>query len=391
MSERTCNVCEQQFSTKQRLDSHLKKKSKCTPKNDVMVDSKCYNCGITLSSKYTLARHLASTGTDCYKKRTSGNISEKQNGEVEMSSNIFNDESKNDNINVPLGIDLQSEDNVAFDDKKSNTDFLQYDIIPRGDIQMNDALVNHSIFVDGNIFDDSVNSVIQFNKVNNYSIDPIQQNKISETTFQHKNTLINDVPVKTVVLSIPVNNNVINNKTITNNVLFVKHGEESVEHMTREILLEILAKPTFIAFFENLVTSIYFNENVIQNINWFIAFPKISDGAVTFNHQISQFQRSSTKDTIDAKFYNIVNKLLYKLMDNIFKEDMYTKFLTPCQRHNLNKFNEYVFKYLSKEKLSSEAELILDSIRKLAFNSQGVARKSFREQGLSAKHLSLKF
>lgn len=181
-----------------------------------------------------------------------------------------------------------------------------------------------------------------------------------------------------------INNNNINN-TIQQ-ILFVEHGKESVKHITKEVMLKMLEQPNFIRFCVDAMKNTYFNRRVPKNNNWFIAYPKNEKAGVEFNHDTRQFERKPTVDIIDDKFSNMM-ELLQPLIEEIYKEDEETQCLSHTQRMNIKKY----YGFFGVMQISKECPEIYDAIHDLAYNMRVVPMTTFKEQGLDAKYLSIKF
>ena len=175
----------------------------------------------------------------------------------------------------------------------------------------------------------------------------------------------------------------------TNNIIqptFTKHGQESIDHITREVLLELLNSDNFTTLCSKLMKLLYFNVNVPQNNNWMIAYPKNGKAGVEFNYDTKQFERKSTIDIIDDKFSNMIN-LLQPLIEQICREDERDNILNTKQRKNINKF----FEHVGMLEISKESPEIYAKIHEIAYNYKTIPSANWKEQGLNANHLSIKF
>jgi hypothetical protein len=183
--------------------------------------------------------------------------------------------------------------------------------------------------------------------------------------------------------------NNINNSINNNNILpliFVEHGNECVKHITKEVMLKMLAQPNFIKFCVDLMKVTYFDRKVPKNNNWFIAYPKNDKAGIEFNHETFQFERKPTIDIIDDKFSNMMD-LLQPLIEEIYREDEETENLTHIQRMNIKRY----YGYFGVMQISKESPEIYQALHDLAYNMRSVPMTTFKEQGLDAKYLSIKF
>ena len=209
------------------------------------------------------------------------------------------------------------------------------------------------------------------------AVKPIEQ----KGTIKCSEKITNNVVVNSQVNQV----NQMNNQ-VKNDIIFVKHGSEKIDHITREIMLEILDKNNFSDMCVHLMKLMYFNVNVPQNLNWMIAYPKNTNAGVSFNHETNEFNRSDTRDIIDDKFANMIN-LLQPLIERICREDETDNILNTKQRRNVAKF----FEHVGMLEISKESPDIHKKIHTLAYNYKTVPTTSWRNQGLNANHLSIKF
>jgi hypothetical protein len=178
----------------------------------------------------------------------------------------------------------------------------------------------------------------------------------------------------------------INNTIVTPTIGFVKTGQEKIDHLTKEVLLKILNINSFRKVCIEFMKELYFNKKVPENHNWFIAYPNHGKAGIIYNYDTEQFVRTETEEIINEKFDNMMH-LLQPLIEEIYKEDELNNNLTNVQRFNLQRFYALFGAY----HLSNEAEDIYDAVHDLAYNYQSIPKNSWKEQGLDAKHLSIKF
>lgn len=185
-----------------------------------------------------------------------------------------------------------------------------------------------------------------------------------------------------------INNNINNIQPIinNNNVQFVKHGKETIGHITKEVLLRLLNQPSFTWLCTEFMRMLYFNAQAPQNNNWCIAYPKNEEAGVVFDYKEGQFERKSTTQIIDDKFSNMMD-LLYPILSEIHDEDEKLNNLNAYQKKNIKKY----FGLYGVTEISTESTEIYNSVHKMAFRSRRVPMTSWRNQGLKGNHLSLKF
>ena len=176
----------------------------------------------------------------------------------------------------------------------------------------------------------------------------------------------------------------INNQTI-NNVNILKPGKENISHITRYVLLEILNK-SFTNVCKDLMQLIYFNSDVPENCNWCIIYPKNEQGGMAFNHNTKIFERKSTQEIIDEKFSNMID-LVFPLMSDIYNDKELNEKLSINQKKNIQRY----FHHYGVSNISNESSEIYKAMFEIAYKNKTTSMKSWKDQGLNAKYLSLKF
>ena len=166
---------------------------------------------------------------------------------------------------------------------------------------------------------------------------------------------------------------------------FVKHGYESVDHITKDFMLQLLNK-RFDVMCSDLVKELYFNKKVPRNNNWSLAYPKDENAGLAFNYDTNLFERTSTKDLIDDKFSNMIT-LLQPLIEEILKEDEETQFLNNRQRYNISMY----YGHFGMMQISKEDPALYEIIHQLAYNYKSIPMTNWHEHGLTGNHLSIKF
>jgi Zinc finger, C2H2 type len=205
------------------------------------------------------------------------------------------------------------------------------------------------------------------NQINNQTIIQNQTN-ITNNINNTNNTFIQIQPV------------------IKEKVILAKHGEETISHITKDIMLEILNIESFPKMCTELMRLLYFNKKVPENRNWTIVYPKNQNAGIEYNHTSGKFERKKTYNIIDDKFSNMVN-LLFDLVQEISRDDIENDHLSKRQKINVNKYCMH-FGQLDISKTSKE---VYNSIHSFAYNSRIDQMKEWGENGHKGNHLSLKF
>ena len=200
-------------------------------------------------------------------------------------------------------------------------------------------------------------------------------------------TIINNLNDNRIINNGVINNiSVDNHSTIVNNVIIAKHGEETISHITKEVMLEILNIESFPKMCTELMRLLYFNKEVPENQNWAIVYPKNKNAGIEFNDTTNKFERKSTYDIIDDKFSNMVS-LLFDLVQEISRDDIENDNLSKRQKINVNK---YCMHY-GQLNISKTSKDVYQSIHSLAYDSRKTQMEVWKDNGHSGNHLSLKF
>ena len=203
---------------------------------------------------------------------------------------------------------------------------------------------------------------------------------VKQTNIVKNNQLIQNIINKN-------NYNQINIQPVVNNnhITIAKHGEETISHITEEIMLQLLAMETFTQMSTELTKLLYFNDEVPENKNWTIVYPRNKKAGVQLNNETNEFEREETEKIINYKFCNMIT-LFLPMVDKFDK--MAEEFnLTWRQRSNIKKFTSY----FGTTQISKEAKYIYDSIKEMVYNERLKTMKTWKEKGYKGNHLSLKF
>ena len=166
-------------------------------------------------------------------------------------------------------------------------------------------------------------------------------------------------------------------------VLFVKHGEERIDHITKEFLLKLLDNPSSQKMFIDLMSTLYFSDEVPENNNWTLVYPYNTQAAVVFDYDQNKFVRNSNEQIINDKFSNMIDKIV-PMIDEI-NEDKDN--LTRNQQLNIAHFYDKECMY----ELSKSCPDIYELIRKLAYEKRFTPMKTWKDSGFDGKHLSISF
>lgn len=214
----------------------------------------------------------------------------------------------------------------------------------------------------------------------------IIRHMMSQKTDCYINRLKKDQ--KTIIENLTVNpknmiSNVINNMKPPK---FVKRGKENVDHITKDVVLELFKNTKFIFICEELMKLVYFNINVPQNCSWSIAYPKNDNAGVAYNHDEDEFERKETKEIVEDKFSNMIN-LLVPVMQAIHKDTVLYESLSDMQQVNIVRF----FYHLGMYQISKESPDVYEAMHRLCYEQRRIPMKLWGDLGYKGNHLSLKF
>ena len=173
---------------------------------------------------------------------------------------------------------------------------------------------------------------------------------------------------------------------IVKQITLAKHGKETISHITKEMMLELLALESFTKMSTQLAKLLYFNDDVPENKNWTIVYPRNKKAGLELNEDTNMFERVLTEKLINSKFTNMIG-LFLPMVEEIDQDDRLLNNLSWRQRSNIKKFTSY----FGITNISEEAKYIYDSIKEMAFNERSKTTKTWKEGGREGNHLSLKF
>ena len=217
------------------------------------------------------------------------------------------------------------------------------------------------------------------------NIEPNNQSSQPNTTTNNiiKNKITNNITNNKTSIKIgKIVNKPINN-TINIQPIFVKHGQERVDHITKDFLLKLLDCSSSQRMFVDLMATLYFSEEVPENNNWSLAYPYNDNAAIVFDYEKNEFTRMSNEKIIDQKFSNMIDKIV-PMIDEIYKDK---EKLTRNQYINILHFYDKECMY----DLSEQCPDIYELIRKLAYEQRFIPMKTWKKSGFNGKSISIDF
>ena len=182
------------------------------------------------------------------------------------------------------------------------------------------------------------------------------------------------------------NNNSIDVRPTVNNIVLAKHGKETISHITDEVLLRILDIESFKDCCWELMRVLYFNDEVPENRNWTIVYPRNKNAGVELNNETGEFERVETDVIIDNKFSNMAFLLFPKAL-KLLERHFIEPFLTKTQVYNINKLGMHY----GQMDISKTSKEVYENIHKMAYEERQGQMKFWGKQGHKGNHLSLKF
>ena len=218
-----------------------------------------------------------------------------------------------------------------------------------------------------------------------------RHNKKPPTTclmFGKINNMANEfVDLKNTINQRKLGNTIINQNQINNQMVhFVKPGNENIEHITKEKILEIMKGETFQDVCRDFMKLMYFSKEVPENSGWCIIYPKNENAALVLNHDTKTFERKNIFEIIDNKFTNMMDKLS-PLVNEIYNDPELRDKLSTNQKRNIYQF----YNHFGMTNISQDSPMVYKAIHSMAYDIKQVPMDSWKEQGLDAKHLSIKF
>lgn len=196
-------------------------------------------------------------------------------------------------------------------------------------------------------------------------IEPIKKEmqSLAEKQFQPQTVIHNKTVNKTV-------NNIIN-------IQLVQPGDEKIDHITKDDLLEIFKHDNFEKVIHDLMRLIYFNKEVPHNSHWCIAFPKDKYGALQYNTDTALIERLLTHRTINLHFQNMLSIVAEKL-EGIIKNRQ----LDINQLRNINNF----YQYIGSDSMEEQNENAFEHVKMLAYNNRSVPISVWKDLELDGEH-----
>lgn len=192
------------------------------------------------------------------------------------------------------------------------------------------------------------------------------EDKLNERDKRLKEELQNTITPPTII------NNIQNNIKI----VIVKQGEERIDHITDEKLLQIMDKD-FNSAMRELMCLIYFNKEVPENSRWCVLYPTHKYGALQYNYDTKIVERWVTDKVLVKNFDNML-LLLSQKMDRISRSPN----LSVTQTRNINKF----FHHFGLDDFSNESPEGFDFLKMTAYNNRYVPIKIWNTIGIEGEH-----
>jgi hypothetical protein len=201
--------------------------------------------------------------------------------------------------------------------------------------------------------------------------------------------VIDDITIPTVQSTgnnITVNNNINNNINNIAPTMFVKHGQENMDHITRDVILALLRNDNFNIICASLMNSAYFERTVPQNHNWCLIYPNNDQAAVVHDEEKDEMKRESSAKIVDEKFINMMDLLKPTILE-LINENEDDPFLTKKESINLRRLHNFC----GVDELSKDSKGTYEEIKKVAFTHKQVVYDTWKKLGYKGNHLCIKF
>lgn len=177
-------------------------------------------------------------------------------------------------------------------------------------------------------------------------------------------------------------NQTINNiqgPTINLNIKLATPGEEKIDHISDETLLQILSNNDFTVVLRELMRQVYFNKDAPQNSHWCVAYPKQKYGALQYNTDTEIIERMVTARTVNKHYENML-ELLSERMNRLMRNGK----LDITQLRNINRFYQYVGTD------SIEEEHDYEDVKMMAYNNRSIPVEVWKDLNIQGEHLCLR-
>lgn len=173
-------------------------------------------------------------------------------------------------------------------------------------------------------------------------------------------------------------NNITNiNQNVTINIQFAQPGQERVDHITEERLLNIFDND-FDTVIRELMRLIYFNKNVPENCHWCIIYPKNIYGALQYNPKTALIDRLLTNEIVQKHFQNMLSLIIDKV--NAISEKRSE--LSNLQWKSVNRF----YHYIGADETDSR---INESIKMMAYNNNTIPLNIWKNMNINGANMTL--
>lgn len=172
-----------------------------------------------------------------------------------------------------------------------------------------------------------------------------------------------------------------NRQIVINNFQFNLPGKESVKHINKERILEILKK-NFPEALNDFLRLIYFNKEAPENNVWCVQYPSQEFGALRYNPETNILERWITEEVVNNKFQNMIN-LICPFMDEIMDDKKLYNSLSVKQKYNV----DYFYRYFGVNNLSEMYPAEFRKIKMIAFNNKTVPIQLWKDLNMSLDNI----
>jgi hypothetical protein len=281
MNNYICNICNEQFKSKNNLLKHLNKKNKC----NITTDFQCLKCLKYFTCKKTLNEHT--------KKNTC-----KEKTQIIKANNNDNIAYLNDQNNSIT--EIKSAIKLYLESSSFNTD-EKITLIKKYNLKITDEemkmIINSDLTLDGKVL--SLSTYINNDKI----ISNINNGNITTTT----------------------NSN--NNNNVTNNILINNFGQENLSYMDNEYFKNLIMNQHIEKGYVQLIKDIYLNKDHPENKTVKVENINNKYANVYNNGKWEAILKADLKEQLHKKNYTILKMHYDKLKKTMTvpkKEETFT-------------------------------------------------------------------
>jgi hypothetical protein len=116
-----------------------------------------------------------------------------------------------------------------------------------------------------------------------------------------------------------INNLTNENKNNVINIEFAEPKKEKLDHITQDMMMNILNQKSYNVSVGKLIQSIYFHPKAPENWNWCVTDCDLQLGVLRFDHESGNLQRDNTEQVIQKQYANVMFRVV-DMLDELRRE-----------------------------------------------------------------------